>query len=989
MKGKQLLTQSERARYISIPRKIGNYTMATHFTLNPQDLEITNRHRKNSNRIGFAVQLCILRYSGWTLLDIKEIPENILEHIARQVEVEPREFKLYGKRENTKYDHIQEIIREYRYLRFTGKQYRKLLRFLAPYAMKSSNTMYLIDTALERLKSKKIILPAMSTIERAVWVSRNKAEKKIFQILTQPLTLTQKAKLDSLLQGTNGNSKLDWLKKSPGYSSPKTFLKIIEKLEEIRSLELNNIDIKKIPLKRIKYIYRLGASYKTTTFRRFSEQKKYAILVAFLLELSQTLIDQAFEVHDRQINSLNSKGKKKQDLLQKKYSKKINEKLKHYVYFGDAIIEARKEKLDPYSTLESVMSWEKFTKSIQETKELLRPDDGYLDLLPNYYSYLRRYTPRLIKSLEFKATQSSKTIIRALDRIKECNEAGKRKIKDAVPLDFIKKDWEKYIYDEEGNIKRNYYEMATMIELRDKVRSGDISITGSRLHKKFDDYLISKDEWEKVKEPPGLAVSLSADEYLQERYISLNKKLKEFEANINDLDKIDISEDRIHVQRLEKEVPGEVKVLKRKLYNSLPRIKLTDLLIEVASWTEFEKYFIHSSTDKMPHPDEIPVLFATLIAMGTNIGLEKMADATPGISYPQIANVAQWRMEEEAMKTAQTALVNFHHQLDLPLLWGDGTTSSSDGMRVEIGVAALNAQANPHYGNGKGTTFYRFTSDQYSSFYSTIINTNVRDAIHVIDGLLNHETDLEIKEHYTDTLGYTDQVFGLTHLLGFHFAPRLRDLAKSKLFHFGNIKDFPTIKKYFKGKINTKSIIENYDDILRLAYSILKGKVSGTLIMGKLGSYAKQNKIAKALKEMGKIEKTIFLLNYIMDEDFRRRIHRGLNKGEAINALARALLFGKQGILRERSIRNQLQISAALNILINAITIWNTVYLNKAIKELKQRKDFKNLDEGLFKHISPLGWAHINFLGEYTFDFTQKTTLDSLRPLKTKGSYDF
>ncbi len=99
--------------------------------------------------------------------------------------------------------------------------------------------------------------------------------------------------------------------------------------------------------------------------------------------------------------------------------------------------------------------------------------------------------------------------------------------------------------------------------------------------------------------------------------------------------------------------------------------------------------------------------------------------------------------------------------------------------------------------------------------------------------------------------------------------------------------------------------------------------------------------------------------------------------------------YPKLGVLRELSIKNQFQRAAALNILINAISIWNTVYLNKAITELKQRKDLKNLDEDLFKHISPLGWRHINFLGDYTFDFTRKTTLDSLRPLKTKGGYDF
>ncbi len=135
--------------------------------------------------------------------------------------------------------------------------------------------------------------------------------------------------------------------------------------------------------------------------------------------------------------------------------------------------------------------------------------------------------------------------------------------------------------------------------------------------------------------------------------------------------------------------------------------------------------------------------------------------------------------------------------------------------------------------------------------------------------------------------------------------------------------------------------------------------------MSKLGSYARQNSLATALREMGRIEKTIFILDYISDEALRRRIQRGLNKGEAMNALARAIFFGKRGELRERELQDQLQRASALNILINAICVWNTKYLEKAVDYLKT---IENLDERLLRHISPLNWAHINFLGEYSFD---------------------
>lgn len=215
-------------------------------------------------------------------------------------------------------------------------------------------------------------------------------------------------------------------------------------------------------------------------------------------------------------------------------------------------------------------------------------------------------------------------------------------------------------------------------------------------------------------------------------------------------------------------------------------------------------------------------------------------------------------MHEDAMNKAQAILVNFQRKLVLSAYWGDGTISSSDGMRMKVGVSSLHADANPHYGTGKGTTIYRFTSDQFSSYYTKIIHTNSRDATHVLDGLLHHETELTIEEHYTDTAGYTDQVFGLTHLLGFKFAPRIRDLADSKLFTFKKVNDYPALAPILRGQINTKLIRENYDDVLRLAHSIREGNVSSSLIIGKLSSYARQNSLATALREMGRIEKNDF-----------------------------------------------------------------------------------------------------------------------------------
>lgn len=635
--------------------------------------------------------------------------------------------------------------------------------------------------------------------------------------------------------------------------------------------------------------------------------------------------------------------------------------------------------MDPFKALESVISWEKLVKSVEEARKLARPVNyDYIDLLKNRYNQLRKYTLILVKILKFKSTHmASERLIESVKLLNNINMSNKRKIPDDAPINFISNRWNKYLYEKDGSINRHYYEIAVMVELKNRICSGDVSVEGSKNFNDFKEYIISEDDWRKSKNlKTKLAVNFNVKECLQERSEILENKFKWFSKNIDNLDGVTIEKSKIHINRLEKASPVEANQLSKKLYKMIPKIKLSDLLLEVSKWTGFDKNFIHTLTGYSVRGKEQKILIAALMAIGTNVGLSKMPDSTPGISYKQMVNADYY---DEAIKKAQATLVNYHSKLFLTNFWGDGSTSSSDGMRVQVGVSCLHADSNPHYGTGKGATMYRFVSDQFSAFYTKVINTNVRDAVHVIDGLLYHETDLNIQEHYTDTAGYTDQVFGLTHLLGFRFDPRIRDISDLKLYCMKKSSGYPKIDTILTGRINTKIIHENFEDVLRLAHSIGEGKVTASLIMGKIGSYARQNALATTLREVGRIEKTIFILDYISNESLRRQIQRGLNKGEAMNALARAIFFGKCGELRERELQDQLQRASALNILINAISIWNTAYLQKAINYLKQNNEIIN--EGLIKHISPLAWEHINFLGDYNFEMPNNLEPDELRPL--------
>ncbi len=986
---KILLTEDQRKEFTQIPEAISEWEIAKYYTLSEQDIKAINQNRRDYNRMGFALQLCHLRHLGYVCSNIADMGSSILLYIANQLNITIIEnLNQYGTRKATKVVHIQTIREIYGYASFTQEDGLKLEDYLIPFAMENDNFIRLIRLAIEYLREQNIILPGITTIEKIVSKVGQTAEDKVYGIINKCITSKQKRQLDELLESSSDllTTTLVYLKEDPGQSSPGTFLNVIDRLNKIRELNLD-IDTQEVHPNRLKQLSRLGSKYEPYAFRRFDKNKRYALLVVFLNDLSERIVDFAIEIHDKQINTLFSKGRKQQDEIQKRNGKALNEKINHYINIGSALIKSRNEGIDPYDAIESVMSWNKIVQSVEEAKKLTRPKNyDYIDLLQSRYNYLRKYTPALVKHLIFYSSNSSmNTLIEAIGLLRVLNETGKRTVPEDAPIDFIPNRWDKYLYNEDGTINRRYYEIATLTELRNRIRSGDIAVEGSRNYRIFDKYLVTEEDWKVEQETTRVAVSTSVEEYLNERMQRLNHMIDLFSKNRDKLEGVSIVNNKIRLDKLEKETPEQAEYLSNRLYGMLPRIKLPDLLLEVSNWTGFEQLFTHASTNHAVKGNEKAIVMAALMAMGTNIGLQKMAEATPGISYHQMANTAQWRMYDDVMKRAQACLVNYQHKQHLPLFWGDGTTSSSDGMRVQIGVSALNAEHNPHYGSKKGATMYRFTSDQYAAFWINVINSNARDALHIIDGLHYHETELCISEHYTDTSGYTDQIFGLCHLLGFKFAPRMRDISDLQLFSILKLDDHKhkNIKDIIQGKINVNSIRENYENVLRLAHSIKEGLVSGSLIMSKLGSYARQNALATALREMGRIEKTIFILEYIMNKALRRKIQRGLNKGEAMNALCRAIFLGKRGELRERELQDQLQRASALNILINAICVWNTKYLEKAIDYIKTQDDF---DEELLKHISPLNWAHINFLGEYSFDTKNIPKNNQLRDLLTINS---
>jgi TnpA family transposase len=303
--------------------------------------------------------------------------------------------------------------------------------------------------------------------------------------------------------------------------------------------------------------------------------------------------------------------------------------------------------------------------------------------------------------------------------------------------------------------------------------------------------------------------------------------------------------------------PEQLEQLTRQAYSMLPRIKITDLLIEVDEWTNFTGHFTHLRNGEVA--SDRALLLSAILADGINLGITRMAEACPGISASVLSRIATWHICEETYTKALAEIVNHHHHIDFAGHWGDGSASSSDGQRFRTGGRGdARGQVNARYGTDPSVTFYTHISDHYAPYYTKLINATVRDATHVLDGLLYHESELQIEEHYTDTAGFTDHVFAFCHLLGFRFAPRIRHVGETRLFSVEKSSRYPTLEKLIGGAISTKQIAADWDEALRLAASIQQGTVTASLMLRKLGAYPRQNALALALREIGKLNARCF-----------------------------------------------------------------------------------------------------------------------------------
>ncbi|MGL5750450.1 MAG: Tn3 family transposase [Paraclostridium sp.] len=894
------------------------------FSLNADEIYKIKKFNKSYISLGYSLQYLFLKNRGISILNqYNLIPKVIIDYVAEQLNCSTHNLDKYWSIHATKFRHFSEIYKSLNYTKFevdTGIE-----SIVYDITFTTGSKLLMIKRFIKELKENLIIIPTISTLEEVLAKGIVLSDNKIYLSINKQIE--NKELLDPLLDvEPNGISTYSRIKNTSvnvSSSGVKELLKIIKEINKYGK----TIDISFLTDDKINYFNtEIKQSHKVRIERFKDEDKRYSYLALFLYFKKKEYMDMLIEVLSNHVHIIQKRSKKKakeHNANKQSIYKKDREKFKSVV--KDLLEINNFKEFEEYQKLHLIEIDKELDNSIEELDEV--------DFLLKSYKNID-YVNELLEAVEFDSNTKPE-LVNFITNFKTIKARKNNKI----DISFFDSKWQKSI--KKHDYTKKVIDMTIMHAIRDNVRSGDLFVRESKKYNSFDYYLV---------EPKDVSDNAEALDFInnlkQSIYIPTS-----FELN-RDIEHDDRS------------------TLSDKIYNYFPKISMPEILYEVNQWTSFLEDFKGSNKNKQENQK---ILIASLLADGHNLGFAKMSIASSIDEYT-LRRANEFYLNCDNLSSAQKTLVYYHHSLNIVNNWGDGKSSSSDGMRVPINSKTIYADYNAHYGN-RGGGIYRHVSDQYTPYYVQILEG--RDSNHVLDGLLYHDSSLDIYDHSTDTAGYTEQMFALTYLLGFNFKPRIKNLDQQQLYAF---EKFESKAVKFK-KINEKVILDNYTQVMRLVESIRCGKVKASLILQKINSYNRSNGVAKGLKEIGRILKTKYIIEYYTDGNLRKEVQKILNKGEAINSVARLIFFGKQGRLNESKIERQLEKVSCLNILLSALIIWNSRYLEKVYDEVKDKTWF---DEEEFKRVSPLGTSHVNFLGRYILEETKISTKDGLRELKIK-----
>ena len=976
--------------------------MPDRWVLNPTDRAvIASKH--HASRLPFAVLLLFYRAHGRFPHHGLEIEAKAIAAVANQVDTPIGAFDVLDMNDRTLRRHRAEIRTLLGFREATVADGEALADWLRDHAVKDGRDIGQLTVAAEaRCRSLNIEPPATDRIGRIIRAAIHAFDDRFCAGIAERLPSAVRANLDDLLKPSGDSENvtdggqtdgyapaaLMRLRADPGGPGVNSLQTEMAKLAIIRNLALPADLFEGAGPHEIERYHRRGAVEAPYELRRHALPLRLTVLAAFAHLRGRAVTDGLVDLLIETIHHIGARA-------ERKVERELMEDLKRVTGKQNILFELAGAALDkPDGIVRDVVFPVAGEQTLRDlVREWKATGPTYRATLRtvirnSYGGHYRRMVPEVLRTIDFRSNnETHRPVIKALELLRRHSDTRHRlfPVGEDVPLDGIVSGlWREAVFEtdsrERQRINRITYEICVLQALRERLRCKEIWVVGANRYRNPDDDLPTDFEARRAPYYEALSLPLDADIFIDRLRAEMRTALDAFNAGLPKNTRVQLTERKakswITLTPLDAQPdPDNIIGLKAELQARWPMTNLLDMVKESDLRLNLTDAF-KSPTDheNLERPTLRPRLLLCLHGLGTNAGLQRMAGFGSGLTARDLIYVRRRYINVDALRQAIAAVTNGTFAARDPAIGGEGTTAcASDSKHFGAWDQNLTTQWHVRYG-GRGVMIYWHVERKSLCIHSQLKAPSSSEVASMIEGVLHHCTEMEVDRQYVDSHGQSTVGFAFCRLLGFQLLPRLKAIGTQKLCRpdTGEPSAYANLLPIMSKPIDWELIRQQYDQMVKYTTALRLGTAETEAILRRFTRNNAQHPAYKALSELGRAVKTIFLANYLHSEALRREIQEGLNVVEHWNGATDFIHFARRGEMVSNRRDDHETSMLALHLIQNCMVHVNTLMLQEILAQPHWRGRLTATD---LRALTPLIWGHVNPYGRFELDMTTRLPL--------------
>jgi TnpA family transposase len=975
----------ERTAYPRFDRTFSAKEIHTLFTPSDKELLFTRSVVKGERAILHLLLLMkSFQYLGY-FPKVEDIPHSATTHLCAFLQITISQPLSSPRRSIYRY---HQVILEFLEISAYNKQARRLAASSIYNAAQSmDNPADLINVAIETLIKERFELPSFYLLDKLARRIRTLVNYKFFAQIFSRLTPLDKQQLDTLfaVDPVKRKSAFNSIKEPPRSAKLSHMYTTFTKLKWLLSYQETVKLLEGIPYAKIKNFAIEAKSYHVDTIQEINEPKRYTLLICLIYKSQVTSRDNLIEMFLKRLQKINNLAKDELLLIQQKQREKIDALIGT---FTDVLHAAADYESDASlgREVDQIVTIKGGADALLEDCQVVSAYTGksHFPLMHKFYRHYRSILFKVLRLLNVQSTSQDQSVVEAVEFILDNQTTRARLLPEAVDLSFVNEQWEKTIMVRKGDLHyfdRRHLEVCVFHHIALELKTGDLYVDGSEEYADYRTQLLSWDECEPMvtdycaeRGIPERAVDFVAGlrAWLSEAALSADKAYPTNSSLI-------INE---HGEPRLKRISGgeknsEVEELKKEIEERLSERTMLDILRNVNEWTGYTRHFgpLSGSDPKIERAPE-RYIFNTF-CYGSGMGAADTSRHSGRVITPHmILMINRSHVTAPKLDKSMTDILNVVETCELPKAWGTGKRVAADGDQLELYEDTLLSEYHIRYG-GWGGVAYRHISDWYVALLSHFISCGAWEAIYILDLWFKNNSNIRPDTIHADTQGQNGPVFGLAYMCGIKLMPRIRHWKDLVFYRPDKTARYRHIDELFGEAIDWQLIETHWQDLLRVVLSIRAGKLLPSTLLRKLSNYSRKNKLYQAFRELGLVDRTVFLLKYVMDPQMQKQITAETNKVEAYHEFAEWCRFAGGRKIEAHDPEEQEKMIKYNDLLTNAIILHNIVDMTNVLREMIE--EGKEIRKETVGGLSPYLRRHIRRFGDYVLDMEGE-----IEPLKVE-----